>query len=96
MPTFKMRDVSLSPGPSLFLTTCQANATPILFSVRQITRHRRLERPKSKESAKTFGMPTEDAKCMLAPKFVRLRTVQSKRDERLSKMILAPFNTRAR
>src|SRR5208282_93337 len=90
------------PSPaatSAFQNPCmvaQPNETPSLFSVRQITRHGRLERARSKERANEVGIPTEDGKCTHAPTFVRLRTVQSKTDERLFKMILAPFNARVR
>jgi hypothetical protein len=36
------------------------------------------------------------AVCTHAPEFVRLRTVQSSREERPFKIILAPFSTRVR
>jgi hypothetical protein len=85
------------------LRNCQNNCavthsheTPSLLSVRQITRHCRLERALSKESANEWGMPAEDGTCRHKPTFVRLTTVQSKIDEPLFKIILATFNTRVR
>jgi len=76
--------------------THQTNETPSLSFARQITRHPRLERPESKERAKTSGRPIVDRTCTDAPRLVRLRTAQSKRDDRSFKIILAPFNTRVR
>src|ERR1700681_4407319 len=43
-----------------------------------------------------LGIPTEYDKYMPAPRSVRLMTVASKRDDRLSKIIWAPFNTPVR
>jgi hypothetical protein len=83
-------------GASRLTGFAQPNEIPSLFSVRQITRHSRLERARSKERANELGMPTEDTNRMHEPTFVRLRTVQSQRDELLFKRIVAFFNTRVR
>jgi len=89
-------DKNVTPSTLRICMVAQSNETPSLFSVRQITRHGRLERTRSKERANEFGIPTEDGTFTHAPTFVKLTTVQSKTDELLFKMILAPFNVRVR
>ena len=57
----------------------QPNETPILFSVRQITLHRRLERAKSKERSNELGIPIEEGRHRQAPTFVEDGAVEERR-----------------
>jgi hypothetical protein len=74
----------------------QTNEIPSRSSLRQITRHSRLERAESKESAKVAGTRAGYVNDKQEPTFVRLSTVQSTRDELVFKIIFALFNTRVR
>src|SRR5438067_13130360 len=62
------------------------NKIPRALSARQMTRHLRLEWPKSKERSNESGMLEGHDRCTHAPTLVKLRTVQSERDEPSSKM----------